>query len=99
MRMEENTVSAGASGAIFGVSGGILYVLIANRGRLEDLTAFQIFMFIAFTLYNGMNSSGVDKCGTYFGGCLLVLCWQPFLPQTRSKQDLELLSTASMIDK
>ena len=61
MRMEENTVSAGASGAIFGVSGGILYVLIANRGRLEDLTAFQIFMFIAFTLYNGMNSSGVDN--------------------------------------
>ena len=33
-----NVVSAGASGAIFGVIGGLLYAVIINRGRLEDLS-------------------------------------------------------------
>ena len=30
-------VSAGASGAIFGVVGGLVYAVAVNRGRLEDL--------------------------------------------------------------
>ena len=35
---EEQSVSAGASGAIFGLMGALLYVVIANRGRLGDLS-------------------------------------------------------------
>ena len=34
----ENVVSAGASGAIFGLMGALLYVVIINRGRLGRLT-------------------------------------------------------------
>ncbi len=61
MQMRENVVSAGASGAIFGVAGGILYLVIKNKGHLEDLSFFQIGMFVLFTLYQGMRSSGVDN--------------------------------------
>ena len=76
MFLRENVVSAGASGAIFGVAGGILYLVIRNRGRLEDLSFFQIGMFIIFTLYNGMRSSGVDNVAHFSGlaiGFLLAM--------------------------
>ena len=47
------TVSAGASGAIFGVVGGLLYVVTANRGQLEDLNTRQLVIMIFFSLYLG----------------------------------------------
>ena len=79
--LDENIVSAGASGAIFGVAGGILYVLIANHGRLEDLTSLQIFMFIIFTLYNGMRSTNVDNVahlsGVIIGFVLAMIMYRP----------------------
>ena len=44
------TVSAGASGAIFGVVGGLLYVVTINKGRLEDLNTRQLVVMIFFSL-------------------------------------------------
>ena len=40
------TVSAGASGAVFGITGGLLAAVILNRGRLEDLSARQMIFMI-----------------------------------------------------
>lgn len=54
-------VGAGASGAIFGVVGGLLYVVAVNRGRLEDLSTRQLVVMIVFSLYLGFTSSGVDN--------------------------------------
>lgn len=55
------TVSAGASGAIFGVVGGLLYVVTANKGRLEDLSTRQLVIMLFFSLYLGYTSTGVDN--------------------------------------
>ena len=55
------TVSAGASGAIFGVVGGLLYVVTANKGCLEDLSTRQLVIMIFFSLYLGYTSTGVDN--------------------------------------
>ena len=55
------TVSAGASGAIFGVVGGLLYVVTANKGRLEVLSTRQLVIMIFFSLYLGYTSTGVDN--------------------------------------
>ncbi len=54
-------VGAGASGAIFGVIGGLLYAVMANRGRLEDLSARQLAVMILLSLYFGFSSTGVDN--------------------------------------
>ena len=54
-------VGAGASGAIFGVIGGLLYAVMANRGRLEDLSTRQLVVMILFSLYFGFTSTGVDN--------------------------------------
>ena len=54
-------VGAGASGAIFGVIGGLLYAVLVNKGRLEDLSTRQLVGVIVFSLYFGFTSTGVDN--------------------------------------
>ena len=58
---QDYSVSAGASGAIFGVVGGLLYVVTINKGRLEDLNTRQLVVMIFFSLYLGYTSTGVDN--------------------------------------
>ena len=66
----ELSVSAGASGAIFGVIGGLLYVVVKIRGQLEDLSARQLILFVACSLYFGFTSIGVDNAA-HVGGLVL----------------------------
>jgi len=66
-------VSAGASGAIFGVSGGLLYVVAANRGQLEDLSTRQMVILVGFSLYHGFTSSGVNNVAHVAGLVLGIL--------------------------
>lgn len=65
-----SVVSAGASGAIFGVIGGLLYAVIINRGRLEDLSVRQLVVVIVCSLYFGFTSTGVDNAA-HIGGLLV----------------------------
>ena len=60
-------VSAGASGAIFGVIGGLLYAVAVNRGRLEGLSTRQLVVVIVCSLYFGFSSTGVDNAAHIAG--------------------------------
>ncbi len=62
-----NVVSAGASGAIFGVIGGLLYAVAVNRGQLEDLSTRQLVVVILCSLYFGFTSTGVDNAAHIAG--------------------------------
>ena len=66
---EEQSVSAGASGAIFGLMGALLYVVIANRGRLGDLSGKGMMLMVLLGLYCGMTSTGVDNLA-HVGGLI-----------------------------
>jgi len=63
-------VSAGASGAVFGVVGGLLYAVLINRGQLEDLSTRQLLVMIVLSLYLGFTESGVDNVA-HIGGLIL----------------------------
>lgn len=67
---KDYAVSAGASGAIFGVIGGLVYVVAANKGRLEDLSTRQMVILAVFSLYHGFTSSGVNNIA-HVAGLLL----------------------------
>lgn len=54
-------VSAGASGAIFGVIGALLFVVIKNHGRLGNLSGRGMLFMAACSLYHGFTSTGVDN--------------------------------------
>lgn len=69
LRTDEYAVSAGASGAVFAVMGGMLYVLIRMKGRVEDISVKQITIMAAFSLYFGFTSAGVDNVA-HIGGLL-----------------------------
>ena len=62
-------VSAGASGAVFAVMGGLIYVVLINRGYLEDLTTKKLLVMAGFSLYFGFTSTGVDNAA-HVGGLL-----------------------------
>lgn len=60
-------VSAGASGAIFGIIGALLYVAIRNRGRIGEISGRGLVAMVVLTLYYGFTSGGVDNMA-HIGG-------------------------------
>ncbi|MGN1377497.1 MAG: rhomboid family intramembrane serine protease [Dorea sp.] len=69
IRVGEYAVSAGASGAIFGVIGALLYVAIRNRGRIGDISGKGLVFMIILSLYYGYSSGGVDNMA-HIGGLI-----------------------------
>ena len=61
MFKDEYSVSGGASGAIFGVVGALLVIVIKNRGQLEDLSSRQLMFFAGFSIYHCVTSAGIDN--------------------------------------
>lgn len=67
IRLGEYAVSAGASGAIFGLIGALLYVAVRNRGRVGTINGRGILFMIIISLYYGFTSGGVDNMA-HIGG-------------------------------
>lgn len=75
IKIGENCVSAGASGAVYAVLGGFLIILLKNKGKIKDITASRVFIVIILTVYNGLQSTGIDNAahiGGVIGGILLT---------------------------
>ena len=68
-------VSAGASGAVFAVIGGMIYVIIRHKGRVADLTMRQMIIMAAFSLYFGFASEGVDNAA-HAEGYKIPVCFR-----------------------
>lgn len=63
----EYSVSAGASGAIFGVVGGLIYLAILGRGRIGNLTERGLIFLVLMNIYYGVTSTGIDNMA-HIGG-------------------------------
>lgn len=61
MYQNNNVVSVGASGAIFGIVGGMAYLIISNKNNIRNISKRQILLFIVFSLYGGFTSSRIDN--------------------------------------
>lgn len=72
----KNIISAGASGAIFAVVGALLWIVIKNNGKLEEMTTYKVGFMIIYSLYSGFTAENVDNaahlCGL-IGGLLLAM--------------------------
>ena len=62
-------VSAGASGAIFGVLGALLAILLRRRGHVDGISRNQLFLVIGFTLFHGISTAGVNN-SAHIGGLI-----------------------------
>ena len=65
----EFAVSAGASGAIFGLIGALIYMAIYNHGHIADLSQRGLMFMAVLSLYFGFTSSGVDNFA-HLGGLI-----------------------------
>ena len=61
--------------------GAMIYAVIRGRGHIEDLSARQVVIMAAFSLYFGFTSKGVDNAahvgGLICGFLLAVLLYHP----------------------
>lgn len=78
----QETVSCGASGAIYGLMGALLVLLIAgNRGRWSSEVP-RYLLYIGFSLYSGMQDSSIDNAahvGGFLAGVLICLVMTRFV--------------------
>ncbi len=81
-------VGAGASGAIFAVMGALIYVLLVNKGRLEDLTANRMIFMVLIMLYYGFTSQGVDNVA-HVSGMIIGFIFAIILYRKKPKSDDE----------
>lgn len=73
-------VSAGASGAVFGVIGGLIAWAVWNKGKVEGLTTKGLLGMAALSLYYGFSTAGVDNwghigglAGGFLAGCVFAV--------------------------
>lgn len=69
MLLGNTVVAAGASGAIFGVIGGLFCLTLKNRGRFREMTASRLALMIGYILYSGFTTPGIDNAA-HIGGML-----------------------------
>lgn len=65
----ELIISAGASGAIFGVIGALFYIVLINKGRLENMTTRRLGLLIIISLYHGYSEVSIDNAA-HIGGAI-----------------------------
>lgn len=68
-------VSAGASGAIFGIIGALFFLIMVNKGKIEGITLGRIIMFLILALYNGYQNYNVDNAAHisgFFSGIIIM---------------------------
>ncbi len=90
-------VSAGASGAIFGLTGALLCLTLIHRGRIGNVTRHGMIIMIALSLYNGYTSEGIDNMA-HIGGLItgilltLIVGWKLNInnrPRTDWREDFD----------
>ena len=62
-----NTVSVGASGAVFGVAGAMAWLVLRNKGRLTGFTGPRMILFVLLSVYAGFVEQGIDNAAHIAG--------------------------------
>ncbi len=73
-------VAAGASGAIFGLMGAMLYIAARNHGCVGQISGRGLLFSVVVSLYLGYTGGGVDNFahigGALAGGVMAVLLYR-----------------------
>ena len=75
LRQGRSVVSAGASGAVLGLMGALVFAVLWDRKNRIRLDKRRILFMVVLSLYFGFTSTGVDNAA-HVGGliCGFVLC-------------------------
>lgn len=90
IRVGEYVVSAGASGAVFGLIGALLYVALRDRGRSGGISGRRLIFMILLMLYYGFSSTGVDNAA-HVGGLLLGFVFAVLLYRKQKRESSQII--------
>ncbi len=68
--------SIGASGAVFGVIGGLLYLVLGHKGRAAKLSPGRMIFMVAYSIYSGFMATNINNTA-HIGGVItgFVITW------------------------
>ncbi len=82
--------SVGASGAIFGIIGALLILVLVHKGHLEQITTGRLLFMISYSLYSGFVGSNINNAahigGLASGIILAFIFWILKKPKTNTMQ-------------
>ena len=73
---QSNIVSAAASGATYGIIGGVFVLMIKNRKQVREVVIRRLVVVIAVTIYYGSQAAQIDNAahvGGLIGGIVLTV--------------------------
>lgn len=68
--LQQNVVCVGASGAVFGVAGALIWALIANKNRRYEMTLWQVIVGLALSVGQGFAVEEGVCVAAHVGGCI-----------------------------
>lgn len=77
---QQNVVCAGASGAVYGIAGGLIWALIINIGKGRKFVLWQVIAGVALSIGQGFNSAEGVSVSAHIGGFIfgflisLIIC-------------------------
>ncbi|MBP3729329.1 MAG: rhomboid family intramembrane serine protease [Lachnospiraceae bacterium] len=90
LKGEEEILSAGASGAVFGIMGAMVFAGLFAKEWIGSLSPLQVVLMLALSLYHGVNEAVDDTAhlsGLAIGFLLAILLLKVF-PGSRSRKKL-----------
>lgn len=86
----DSPVCVGASGAVFGITGAMVWLVMKNKGKLPGFSGVRMAIFVVMSVYAGFVDQGVDNAahvaGLLSGFLLAVLFYrQPPEPETETE--------------
>ena len=83
------TISVGASGAICGLAGGLLYVTQANKGKYYGVTSYQVLLSVIFWVGFGLLSKNVNNDAHVSGFIIGYLLGVILYRRPKTLEDIE----------
>lgn len=62
--------SIGASGAVFGLDGALLAMVLLSGRKMENVTPGRVIFMVVYSLYAGFNGENIDNA-THVGGLIV----------------------------
>lgn len=72
------TYSIGASGAVFGMVGVLLAMVLLSKRNMANVTVGRVIIMIAYSLYSGFRTENINNeahIGGLIGGFILAAIW------------------------
>lgn len=86
VRNWDMTASLGASGALFGMDGVLLAIVILSDRKMESVTPMRVLLMILLSLYSGFTGGNVDNAA-HVGGLLVGFLAGGMMCMVRNRKD------------